>query len=91
MGEEKLDRILEVVEKNTKTIDKIIVAVLDNKQEIGDIKVELKTMRENQDRTYLRIDEFMTLIDRHEAEIAALRAKTDRLEERLAILEQKVA
>lgn len=41
------------------------------------------------DRTFTKIDDFMTVLNRHESEIAALGMKYTRLEDRVVTLESQ--
>jgi hypothetical protein len=67
--------------------DKILSAVLDNQEKLGVINTRLDKIENVQTNTYDKLNGFLHIIDRHEAEIAALRAKLERFEERLLVLE----
>ena len=71
--------------------DKILLAVLDNQEAIKALGSRLDRIEAIMEKSYSRMDDFLRLIDRHEAEIAAMRSAYQRLEERLEILEKKIA
>lgn len=71
--------------------DKILDAVLDTQSDVKELTNRVGHVEDVQEKTYSKLDGFLTLIDRHEAELAALRSKYERLEERIGKLEtQKV-
>jgi predicted nucleic acid-binding Zn-ribbon protein len=67
--------------------DKILSAVLDTQANVSDIGIRLKKVEDRQEKVYDKIDGFMMLISRHEAEIAAVMSKLERLEDRILHLE----
>ena len=67
--------------------DKILSAVLDIQGDVQDLKERMGKMEDVQGRVCDKLDSFMILINRHEAEIAAVRSKLERLEDRLSQLE----
>lgn len=67
--------------------DKILSAVIDIQTDVKDLKMKVGTMEHVQNRVYDRLDGFMILVNRHEAEIAAVRSRLQRLEERFQDLE----
>ncbi|HBK34148.1 TPA: hypothetical protein DEP34_00130 [Candidatus Uhrbacteria bacterium] len=67
--------------------DKILSAVLDIQGDVKDLKERMGKMEDVQGRVCDKLDSFMILINRHEAEIAAVRSKLERLEDRLSQLE----
>lgn len=69
------------------TVDKILIVVLEMQEQQKDISDRLHKMENSMDLLYNRIDQFLHMVDRHEAEIAALRSAYQRLDERLRILE----
>jgi len=69
------------------TQDKILNIVLDTQESIKDLSQRVVHVEETQNKTYDRLDGFLTIIDRYESEIAALKSKYERLEQRLAKLE----
>ncbi len=82
MNEDKLQQLLE-------TQNKILAVVLDvqAKQTASDrciIKLE-----DSVNKLVNRLDDLIVLLNRHEAEIAAMRDNYRRLEERIGLLESK--
>lgn len=67
--------------------DKILIAVLDIQTDVKDLKERVEKMESLQDRVYNKLDAFLILMNRHEAEIAAVRSQLRRLEERIDQLE----
>ena len=67
--------------------DKILSAVLDIQVDVKDLKVRTSKIETVQEKVYDKLDGFMVLISRHEAEIAAVRSKLERLEDRILLLE----
>jgi len=55
--------------------DKILNAVLDTQTDVKHLNDRVSHVEEVQQMTYLKLDGFLTLIDRHESEIAALRSR----------------
>lgn len=54
--------------------DKILSAVLDIQIDVKDVKERLGKVETVQDKVYDKLDGFMILVNRHEAEIAAVRS-----------------
>ena len=67
--------------------DKILSAVLDVQADVKEIKDRLEKVEDVQERTFDKLDGFMLLVNRHEAEIPAVRSHIQRLEERVHVLE----
>ena len=67
--------------------DKILSTVLDTQRDVQEIRERIARMDDVQDKVYFKLDGFMILINRHEDEIAAVRSKLQRLEERIEQLE----
>ena len=67
--------------------DKILRTVLDIQQDVKDLSGRMARVETVQDRVYDKLDGFMLLVNRHEAEIAAVRSSLRRLEERIEQLE----
>ena len=67
--------------------DKILSAVLDIQADVKDVKDRLGKVEVVQEKVYDKLDGFMMLVNRHEAEIAAVRSHIQRLEERIEELE----
>ena len=73
------------------TIDRILVAVVDIQAKQGELIARVTHLEDQHARTYEKIDGFLVLIQRHEAEIAALRSAYERLDLRLQKLETRFA
>jgi hypothetical protein len=67
--------------------DQILSIVLDTQRDVKDLAVRIGNVETVQDKVYNKLDGFMLLVNRHEAEIAAVRSTLRRLEERIQILE----
>lgn len=67
--------------------DKILSAVLDIQENVKNLGDRVSRVEEVQGKVYDKLDGFLMLISRHEAEIAAVRSKLERLEDRLDRLE----
>lgn len=77
--------------KTDALLDKLTVAVVELQEQGKKTNERLDRFEELGERTYRRIDDFLHKMDVHEAEIMANRAAYQRLEERVTILEQKLA
>lgn len=73
------------------TQDKILNIVLDTQESIKDLTQRVSHVEETQDKTFNRLDGFLTIIDRYESEISALKSKYERLEQRLSKLEMQTS
>lgn len=74
-----------------KTLEEKMLAILVDNQEMLKWHGEaLEALQESHDRTFRRIDDFLSTLSLHEAEIAALRASRERLEKRVEKLEAAV-
>ena len=82
MDENKLRHLIE-------TQDKILDIVLDvqAKQAASDQKIT--KLEDSVSKLVNRLDDLIVLLNRHEAEIAAMRDNYNRLEERIRLLETK--
>ncbi|MBI5794400.1 hypothetical protein HZA87_04975 [Candidatus Uhrbacteria bacterium] len=67
--------------------DQILSVVLDTQREVKDLGVRMERVETVQEKVYNKLDGFMLLVNRHEAEIAAVRSSLRRLEERIQQLE----
>ena len=72
-------------------LDQIYKIVVDTQSQVSDLTSRTEHIEEVIDKTYNRFDEFMTIVNRYEAEIAAIRMKYERLESRMDALERKFA
>ena len=81
---EQMDARFTVVDQ---TLGRISATVADLKVGREEDTQRLRRLEESAERVYNRIDEFIVIIQRQEAEVAALRMKVERFEERLARVE----
>lgn len=51
---------------------------------------DLAYLKDSHDRTFRRIDDFLSTLSRHETEIAALRSSRERMEERIVRIEKTI-
>lgn len=75
------------LEKNQ---EKLIIWSVHTDAKLNETNERLGHLEENFDRAYRRMDDFLHTIDRHEAEISALRNAHSRLEDRVLALEGKM-
>lgn len=83
----KVDRLVPAVDSLQKTVDRLVPAVVSLQIGHGEIVARLTHLEEQHARTFDKIDGFLVLLQRHEAELASLRSAYDRLDERVRILE----
>lgn len=67
----------------------ILLAVVDIQEQLGNVEADVKDLKDSHDRTFRRVDDFLSTLGRHETELAALRSSHERLEERVLRLEKK--
>lgn len=79
----KLDEHDRRFAEHDRRFDRLISVVLDIQATQGDVLRRLTRLEESHERTFAHIDRFLVIVDRHEAEIAALRDGQRRLESRL--------
>ncbi len=72
-------------------LGKLEMAFINLDDKMGKMDARVTHLEVQHERTFRRIDEFLILTNRHEAELAALRSADCRLDERLLILEKKVS
>ncbi len=82
VGLNKLDSRVSRLEDNVTGINTRLMIVEDQEGRIAHIE-------EVVDRTFIKIDDFMVVLNRHESEIAALGMKYTRLEDRVVTLESQ--
>lgn len=70
-------------------VDKILSVVLDNQAKLNELDHRIGRLEDAQTKTFTKLDEFISLMKGQDMELVALRAKYDRLEERVAILESQ--
>ncbi len=68
-----------------------MIAVVDLQERQKNVEGRLTLVEAKVNEIYIKIDGFLALVNRHEAEIAALRAGLARAEERIAHLEARYA
>ena len=61
------------------TQDKILNVVLENQSNIAKLDGRVSRLENLVEKTFKKIDDFLILINRHEAEICALRSRYERL------------
>lgn len=71
------------------TVDKVLNLAVETNSKQGEIVARLTHLEDQHSHTFEKIDGFLTLINRHESEIAALRASMDRMRERMDKIEQQ--
>ena len=85
---EKLDQRLD---RQESTLDRLNIAIVQMQEDNRLTRERMTRLEELTDRTYHRIDDFLHKMDVHESEIYANRSAYQRLEERVSMLEEKVA
>lgn len=83
----RVDTLVGTVYTLSRTVDRILVAVVDTQEDVSNLKERMGRVETTVNETYTKIDGFMALINRHEAEIAGLHHAVTRLEERIERLE----
>lgn len=78
--QEKIDKVLSVVLNLEQNQDKMISEIIDMKSDIKGLDKRVSCLETMQGALYNKIDGFLSLINRHEAEIAAVRSRFERLE-----------
>lgn len=68
-------------------VDKILSIVLDNQAKLGGLDERVARLEDVQIKTFGKLDELISLLRTQDMELAALRSKYQRLEERMAALE----
>jgi hypothetical protein len=72
-------------------LNQIFNIVVDTQSQVSDLTSRTEHIEDIINKTYNRFDEFMTIVNRYESEIAAIRMKYERLEGRMDALERKFA
>ncbi len=83
---EKLDGRVGNLEQ---TVDKIVMTTLDLQVDMKDVKSRMHILEDQIGPLYNRIDQFLVILNNHDAEIAAVRSSDMRMNERLTVLEAK--
>lgn len=78
------------LDKMDTRLGKLEMAFINLDDKVGRLDNRVTHLEAQHERTFRRIDDFLIMANRHEAEIAALRCADARLDERLTILEKKV-
>lgn len=69
------------------TIDRVLNVVVETQADVKDLKDRVGHVENIQAKTYDKLDGFLVLINRHEAELAAIHDLYERLEQRVSRLE----
>lgn len=77
--------------KLSETVDRVLMLAIETNTKQGEVLARLAHVEEQHARTFEKLDGFLVLINRHEAEISALRASMDRVRERLDAVERSRA
>lgn len=91
MEDKKLDKILQKISNLEIQQDKTLGVVLDTQGDVKDLRERVMHLEEQHEKTFNKLDGFLVLIQRHEVEIAALHSHVERLEDRIDLLEKKLA
>lgn len=81
------DELLAGLGRTDGRVSRIEIAVVSLQSTTSDLDGRLAHLEDVADKTYSKLDGFMILINRHEAELASLRSAIDRITERLTRLE----
>ena len=84
------DRMQASQDKMLTTQDRMLTVLVDVQERVTNVEQDVGHLKDSHDRTFRRIDDFLSTLGRHESEIAALRSSRERIEERVAKLEEKV-
>jgi len=71
-------------------LDQIYNVVVETQSQVSDLRTRMTRVEDVIDKTYNKFDEFMTIVNRYEAEIASIRVKYERLEDRVLALESRL-
>jgi|WetSurMetagenome_2_1015567.scaffolds.fasta_scaffold1839738_1 hypothetical protein len=71
-------------------LDQIYNIVIETQSGVSDLRSRVGHVEDVIDKTYNKFDEFMTIVNRYESEIAAIRMKYERLEDRVLTLESRL-
>ncbi len=72
-------------------LDKLLLKVINIEDTVTDTAGRVRRLEYTENKVYDKLDGFLALIQRHEAEIAALRVTYQRLEQRISRLERQAA
>lgn len=81
--DKRFDRLEGRVDGVEGRLDRIEVGFIGLRSDHAETQARIARLEEHHERTFKRIDEFLTLVERHETEISALRGGLQRVEERL--------
>ncbi|KKW31139.1 MAG: hypothetical protein UY76_C0065G0002 [Candidatus Uhrbacteria bacterium GW2011_GWA2_52_8d] len=88
---EMLEKHDQRLDRQESTLDRLNLAIVQMQEDNRLTRERMTRLEELTDRTYRRIDDFLHKMDVHEAEIYANRSAYQRLEQRVSMLEEKVA
>lgn len=89
--DETLKRHDEYFKRQDEKLERLMLAVVDLQEDIKDMKPRLAHVEDVADKTFGKIDGFVVIVHRDEAEIAALRMSQERLTGRVTKLEARLA
>lgn len=84
-----VDTLSIIVDKLSTTLDKVAVLALDNQENVQKLDTRMARMEDSQEKMFNKIDGFLTVLNRHESEIAGLSDHGRRSDERIAHLEAR--
>lgn len=79
----------EEITQLSQTVDRMLNTVVKIDATQGEVVARLAHLEEQHARTFEKLDGFLMLINRHEAEIVALTVSIERVRDRLSILEKQ--
>jgi len=89
--DQRLEKLDQRLDRQESTLDRLNLAIVQMQEDNRLTRERMTRLEELTDRTYRRIDDFLHKMDVHEAEIYANRSAYQRLEQRVSMLEEKVA
>jgi chromosome segregation ATPase len=69
--------------------DRLLVVTLDTQVDVKELKHRTARLEESHERTFSRLDDFLTILRRHDDEVMATRNTCDRLSQRVERLEKR--
>jgi chromosome segregation ATPase len=89
--DEKFERVMGKLDDHDGKFERMMTVLVDVQEDVRDMKPRMKHLEKTTEETFRRIDGFLVIMDRHEAEIAALRVANERILARLDRLEAQAA